>query len=113
MIGWTILYRVGDAPREVMLCDNNPDLSVLQKAVGGYIEAVPYWHTVEVAGEVMPCVAYCNEEGKLQRLPANGSATHAWDAALQRDHRVGVSDILVGDVIVVAGDKAFMRRHCQ
>lgn len=63
-------------------------LQFLQKAVGGYIESVPHFETFDLddagGGGVVPCVTYCNEEGKLKDLPENWFVTRMWNAALIR-----------------------------
>jgi hypothetical protein len=73
--------------------DEQPLLSELQAIVGGTIEAVPYW---TMHGD-MPCVTYCNEDGKMFNLPINRRATVLWW------HILGgrVDDVLVGDVVSV------------
>jgi hypothetical protein len=127
MKGSTLIFRVGKLIPEARLWnDASPDLAFLQKAVGGWIQGVPDWRTIDVAGQIQPCVAYCNENGKLEGLPLNPAATLAWDAALRRvKDEVGfvvypnglrkedgdLTDALVGDVVVVTGDAEFMRRH--
>lgn len=77
-----------------------PSLDTMQAAVEGYIELVPWFDTYE--GE--PCVAFCNEEGKLNDLPVNATATEAWHYSIGRPH----TDVLVGDVVIFTGDQAFM-----
>jgi len=77
-----------------------PKINALQAGVGGNIETVPYFNKFE--GK--PCVAYCNEEGKLWGLPTNITATLLWKQQVG-DPR----DILVGDVIILQGDASFMR----
>jgi hypothetical protein len=72
-----------------------PSLEELQAAVGGYIEGV---NITKYDGE--DAVAFCNEEGKLKRLPMNQKATRAWRDALGFEP----GDILVGDVAIVTGD---------
>jgi hypothetical protein len=42
-----------------------PSLDFLQQAVGGYIEAVPGFDTIQQGDKVIPCVAFCGEQGKL------------------------------------------------
>jgi hypothetical protein len=77
-----------------------PNLEFMQAKVGGPIEIVPYF--TKYGGE--PCVAFCNEEGKLPHmaLTPNITATEIW-------HRQGYEmDYLVGDILIVQGDKAFM-----
>jgi hypothetical protein len=75
-----------------------PELKTLQKLVGGYIEVVPHFKTLY--GK--PCVAYCNEEGKLNGLPINHGATALWAAALGAS--VKLHDVLAGTVVVLTGD---------
>jgi len=73
-------------------------LDELQAAVGGPIEMVPYF--TRYKGE--RCFAFCNEEGKGMGLPPNKEATTLWYC------QVVPEDILVGNVIIVQGDRAFM-----
>jgi hypothetical protein len=73
-------------------------LDYLQDAVGGLIEAVPHWRMYN--GE--RCVAFCNEEGKIRGLAPNKQATTLWYKMVVPE------DYLVGDIIIVQGDKAFM-----
>lgn len=63
-------------------------LEDLQAAVGGYIEAVSGFQNFEGKS----AFAFCNEEGKQKNLPANR-------------HFPG----LVGNVVIITGDKEFMR----
>ena len=88
-------------------------LESLQKAVGGYLEVVPHFHSIDYDGAVRKCVAMCNEEGKIERpaiLPHNDVATTLWAQALQRDHGVMAPfpDYLVGNIVVLFGDREFM-----
>lgn len=100
-----------------------PELGFWQAAVGGWIEFVPNLTTIELGGAIVPCAAFCNEEGKLQSLPINHPATVLWDRALRRvkdeagarlypngifgaDGRV--VDVLMGPIAVVCGDDEFM-----
>jgi hypothetical protein len=77
-----------------------PTLDVLQKGVGGYIEKVPMFDTWD--GKT--CVCFCNEEGKLNSLPLNQVATNAWF----HQNLGAISDVLVGDVVILTGDTEFM-----
>lgn len=77
-----------------------PTLADLQAAVGGFIEAVPYFDRFEGAA----CVAFCNEEGKLDFLPVNVWATRYWANAMGGNP----GDVLVGPVCVVCGDAEFL-----
>lgn len=94
-----------DAPIEVAVSDGEAVLGLLQKAVGGYIEAVPFWDRYE--GE--QSVAFCNEEGKLETMPLNAKATDLWYAILNGKGFV-VKDYLVGDIAVVVGTHAELRK---
>lgn len=82
------------------------DLAWLQRAVGGYIEIVPYLTKFDdaVKGRV-PCLAMCNEEGKIHALPFNTAATLIW----HNQHNGGDRyDVLCGDVVIFFGDAEFM-----
>lgn len=71
-------------------------LDRLQGLLGGYIETVPYFNRYEGR----PCVAFCNEEGKLARpapLPTNMLASMMWWG----QHKTG--DALAGTVVIVTG----------
>lgn len=61
-------------------------VAVLQKLVGGYIEAVRTPHLLTL---------FCNEEGKLEGRPANWRATHLFGGLL------GEHDYLAGDVVIM------------
>jgi hypothetical protein len=88
-------------------------LEKLQEAVGGDIEAVPYWDTFEIDGKTVPAVVWCNEKGKLDGLPRNHYMTDLWEKHLQK---TGLSrfaagqelDFLVGSIAVCVGDNEFM-----
>lgn len=85
-----------------------PLLDDLQEAVEGSIETVPYWtrwHDRSTRQE-FPCVAFCNEEGKLKGLEANLVATFLWQVNSPRGRATG--DLLVGPVVIVTGDDEFL-----
>jgi hypothetical protein len=93
------------------------DLPTLRKAVGGYLEVVPYFGSIPYKGELRRCVAFCDEDGKRKELPLNVLACAAWDAALRREplfkylpanKRPSASDCLVGPIVVVFGDDEWM-----
>lgn len=99
MKGEAVIYKT-DGTREFLKFDKPIELAVLNKAVGGSIETVPYWNE----HLSRKCVAFCNEEGKLLGLPFNGKADLLWH--IDRSH--AVNDHLYGDVIVIMGDDEFM-----
>lgn len=63
-------------------------LEDLQKAVGGYIEAIPLGSDSS---------AYINEEGKLRRLPLNPVAT----AIAHRKNSLRLNDFIVGPMVIL------------
>lgn len=76
------------ADGEAQVLDEKADLATLQRLVGGYIEMFG-------PSEGSGWLGYCNEEGKLRRLPLNQRATTlAFEGGW---HRGG--DFLVGDVV--------------
>ena len=70
----TILHTNGKRTVKTLPEGTRGELDEMQKAVGGYIELVPYFDHFE--GE--PCEVYCNEEGKIHGLPFNDEATSSW-----------------------------------
>lgn len=68
-------------------------LKSMQKAVGGWLEAV---YGYDDDGD-MVAAFFCNEEGKLLGLPVNVAATHLWHGMSQ----YAISDMLCGPVVVL------------
>ena len=86
-----------------------PDLKYLQGCVGGNIETVPYFDSIEHNGVLHDCVAFCNETGKLDGLDLNEDATGLWETAVKRHRPDGsLNDALCGSVVVLYGDAEFM-----
>ncbi len=92
-----------------------PKLDQLKAAVGGNVELVPGFETIEYEGKLVPCVVFCDKESKLKGQWINRDATILWDAALLRAGYPGllkpdgrIADILFGQVAVVFGDAEFM-----
>jgi hypothetical protein len=113
----TMLVIPPDGPVHTVDFTAPIDLPSLKKAVGGYIEVVPYFHTIAVNGALQRCVAFRNEDGKRKKLPLNELACAHWDAALRRrpefngvplGRRPSSPDYLVGPVAVVYGDDEWM-----
>lgn len=100
MKGTMTIIKV-DGTTEVKTYDGAPQpLEDLNAAVGGWIELIPYFDKYK--GE--PCIAYCNEEGKLDGLSFNEEATLLWEKQIGNP----IDDILVGNVAIIQGDKEFM-----
>ena len=60
------------------------------------------------------CVAFCNEEGKLDRpraLEPNDAATGLWAMAIERRGGMAIGDTLVGNIAVLWGDRQNSWRH--
>jgi hypothetical protein len=71
------IYKTDGTIETVVLGKRKVTLDELQKAVGGWIEAVPGTRAR----------AYCNEEGRLRGLPLNQVASQRF------------GQVLVGDVV--------------
>jgi hypothetical protein len=112
----TIVQLNPDGSRNETAIEGPPTLDKLKDAIGGgYIELVPLFNSFPHGDQVVSCIAFCDEDGKLKHMPLNKPATALWDAALRRAGHPGlitpdgkVADMLVGTIAVVFGDKRFM-----
>lgn len=102
MKGKATIYNV-DRTIFVVELSAPPTLDFLQSTVGGYIEAVPLF---EATPQGNPCVAFCNEEGKLNGMPLNVEATTEWYRLVPKARGI---DHLVGPIVVIEGDEELMR----
>jgi hypothetical protein len=126
MHGKALIFRPdSSAPAETLFDGVVPTLGFLQEAVGGYIEQVPQFETIETAEGPVRCVVLCNEQGKLDRLPLNRHATLLWHQAMLRitdedgkklyprglmqPNSTMPADVLVGPIVVITGDAELMR----
>jgi hypothetical protein len=73
----------------------------LQQMVGGSLEVVSDFDTIEYEGQVRRCVAMCNKDGK--HLPMNTYATLLWNHARRRKGRPPNPYVLAGTVVVIFG----------
>lgn len=98
------LYTIHEhKPATSIDIDAPPSLETLREIVGGNIQAIPY--LTKYGDE--SCVAFCNEDGKLNGLPINMRATEIWaDNFKIESHQLG--DVLVGKVAIVTGDNELM-----
>ena len=95
-----------------------PTIEELRKIIGGYIGTVHRFTSIDVYGDglAMPCVAFCNEDGKRLDLPVNWLATGMWhDALVRKGSRFGLlaegggyEDYLVGVIVVISGNSKLM-----
>jgi hypothetical protein len=90
-----ILLRVDGTEEERHPAGTAWTLKELQTAVGGYIELVPH------LGELQMLV---NEEGKLQDLPVNQTATFLVTMIYARKG-IPMLDFIVGDVLLLDGEE--------
>jgi len=83
--------------------EGSPPIEQLNEIVGGPIELVPLFNTYER----LPCVAFCNEEGKLPPtvLEDNITAHLLWEQAVGRKI---VEDRLVGPIAIIVGPPSFL-----
>lgn len=95
--------------------DGEPTLELLKEAIGGgYLEIVPGFNRYKHNGEAHDCVAFCDEEGKLEGMSYNADATRYWQQALLAQGHPGLVkrgvmlDYLVGTIAIVWGDDEFM-----
>lgn len=80
---------------------DTPGFMKIKAAINdGFLEQIPHFRHWN--GE--PCVAFCDEEGKIKGLPPNLAATAIW----QSQNGQALQDILVGPVVVITGDKELM-----
>jgi hypothetical protein len=105
MRGKITVIKPGDDLIATTEYEGSVPLEDLQAAVGGYIELVPYWTTHVEDGVPVPCRVFCNENGKIERLPVNRGATLLWRAVAGI---VDGGDYLAGPVAIVTGDAEFM-----
>src|SRR5262245_29588542 len=109
MKGWVEFLRVDHEPKTFAM-QRPLTLERASMLVGGPIEVVPRWDHVEHDGQRYAAVALCHEEGKLEGLPLNVTATQRWANVLgMRVSDLARIDVLSGNVVVVFGDDEFMR----
>jgi hypothetical protein len=108
MKGTLLIYQPFVAKPEVGEFDAEPDFSILESIVGGHLEMVPGFFTIEYNGAVHRCVAFSDVNGKRKGLSLNRMATVLWDSALRREMGIGLirqngtrADHLVGPVAIL------------
>jgi hypothetical protein len=72
---------------------NEGSLEKLQKAVGGYVQAIDLCEGVTM---------WCNEEGKMMSLPHNPFGQAFWETAFPVSE-FGRTDYIVGDIVITGG----------
>jgi hypothetical protein len=121
-----LIYKPGATEPEIKIFRTAPTLDDLKDGIGGgFLELVPGFHSIEHDGELHRCMAFVDEEGKLDYRTSgvkkngpdqtNNFASVLWDKALRRKGHPGLIgpdgravDWLVGQIAVVYGDDEFM-----
>ena len=107
MVTMVVIGTSGSIMERQVAIDN---LSAFQKAVGGYIEIVPYCDLFEYKGTIHKCIALCDEEGKVKAKPFNKKATLLWNKGLKAKGIFQNPDFLVGDIAFIFGDPEIMEK---
>lgn len=84
-----VIIKSNGTSEVVEMPSADKELKFLQDAVGGYVQVVTLREGLNI---------WVNEEGKLNRLPYNNTATIIWSAFFGDN-----TDIMVGDVIFTGG----------
>jgi hypothetical protein len=102
-----LLYWPHKRVAEVEHFDIEPSVADVEAILGGPLEQVPGFLTIEYQGVIYPCVALCSRAGKCNGMPLNIAATIQWDGALRRGMGIGLirrdgkrADHLVGPVVI-------------
>lgn len=89
-----------------------PPLKVLQENVGRYLEPVSHFNKFFSPVGTYNCVAFCNENGKINEEPANMVATLFWKKSFEEEtksHFSVLDNFLYGNVVILYGDDEFMK----
>jgi hypothetical protein len=113
MKGIMLIYEPGKQEGLLKPINTPPEVDVLRGILSGPLELVPCFDKVAYCGKLQKCVAYCNEDGKGNRLRFNIAATMAWEQSLNSQGKslkdgMEMVDYLVGPIVVLFGDKEFM-----
>ena len=88
-----------DGRSTVEALDKVPDNKWIKRRLeGGWLEVIPHFEQYGAR----PCVAFCDEEGKLKGLPLNPKATYAWYTCLAPEPFR--PDQLHGPIVIVTAD---------
>ena len=112
MRGTMLIFKPGELNPDGMSFGRPAKLEELKWGIGGgYLELVPHFTTIAVSDVVMDCVAMCDEDGKRKQLPVNQIANDLWQESRWRKFGCSepMGDHLVGNIIVLFGDREFMR----
>jgi hypothetical protein len=108
MKGTMLVYRPSRREPEITEFTSEPQRSHVEAAVGGRLEQVTGFFSIEYEGIIRRCVAFCVKDGKSMALSLNVAATVLWNEALRREMGVGLmrpdgtrADYLVGSVAVL------------
>jgi hypothetical protein len=106
--GTLLVYRPRRRTPDMADFAVEPSRAELERTVGGPLETVAGFLSVEYLGIVRRCVAFADADAKVKKAPLNVTATLLWDSALRRDFATSLlrpngarKDALFGTVAVL------------
>jgi hypothetical protein len=112
-----LVYKPTDFRPDVRVFHEPPSQEVLEQLVGGEIEALPGFDTIEYNRAFYQCIAVCDCNAVPRSAPVNAWATSLWHIALRRKGQDGlrkqdgtIADWLSGNVAVVYHEHAAYAR---
>jgi hypothetical protein len=111
MKGTMLLYRPESSEPLATHYFTTVSLSILEQAIGGPLEQVYGFNSIERSGALSGCIAFANADRHLAdkqfRFMLNDPATALWQQSLQRDKH-DAAHTLTGNVVVLTGDGEFL-----
>jgi hypothetical protein len=98
-------------PHQLTKFDRPVSLLELQATVGGFVETIPHFNSIQRNGDHVRCVAYRGTDARAEELSPNHWANLLWILSLRRIHGAEhphQEDILCGPILIVTGDPQFM-----
>jgi hypothetical protein len=83
--GTLLVYRPRRRTPEMADFAVEPSRADIERTVGGRLETVAGFLSIEHLGLARRCVAFADAEVKAKKAPLNVTATLLWDSALRRD----------------------------
>jgi hypothetical protein len=103
-----VVFRPHEREPEVIDFAAEPSVAQVEAIIGGPLEQVPGFLSIEHDGAAHRCVAFGSLGSKRTGQPLNVGATIAWDSALRRTMGIGLirrdgtrADHLAGSVVVL------------
>jgi hypothetical protein len=100
----TIIQHDGKTISKEITTTNDVRYEILKEALNdGMLELIPYFTKYDGTS----CIAFCDEEGKLKKLPFNPVAHTLWEIAVGKHISV---DYLVGPVVIISAPQEFLKQ---